>query len=583
MNLFGFEIIRKKDQEFPSFVEKTDEEGSSIITAAGGSYGTYMDIEGGAKTEAELITKYRELANEPEIEYAIDEVINEAIANDENDVVNVNTDNLEGYSQAIKNKIRDEFDNIKELTDINNQSYRLFRQWYVDGQIYFHVVVNPAKLSDGIQELRYIDPRKIRKVKELKRVSTNGNNDTNTPIKIQKNEYYIYSEKGFGAKKPGQSDQDYNTKALKISKDSIVMATSDLRDATGKYILSYIHKAIRPFNQLRSLENSAVIYALSRAPDRRVFYIDVGNLPKAKAEQYLRDMMVKHKNRLVYDASTGEVRDDRKHMTMLEDYWFPRREGGRSTEVTSLGGGTGIAGQMDNIEYFLQKLYRSLNIPISRLEQGTGFQIGRPSEISRDEIKFQKFISRLRKRFSNFLYQALEKQLILKNIIAEDEWPAIKNNIFFEFAVDNHFTEMKNLDVLMSRVDVADRYREYIGSAISNEFMRKKIFGQTDEEIEQIDKEIAKGKDNPTDMMPFSPGGDFGAPIPDSQDQQDQEQAKNDATVQAGKEAGKANTATGGAKKPEPKPATKDDVKKIVKKHVEDAVKDAKKPEPKKK
>lgn len=563
MDLFGFEILRKKDKDLPSFVEKTEEEGSSTISAAGGAYGTYMDIEGGAKTEAELITKYRELATESEIEYAIDEIINEAIANDENDVVNVNTDNLEGFSESIKTKIHDEFDAIKQLTDINNQSYRLFRQWYVDGQIYFHVVVDPANMGNGIQELRFIDPRKIRKVKEMKKVPTNRN-DPNSPIKPQKVEYYIYSEKGFGAKKAGTAEADnYNTKALKISKDSIVSSTSGLMDANNKYVLSFIHKAIRPFNQLRSLENSTVIYALSRAPDRRVFYIDVGNLPKAKAEQYLRDMMVKHKNRLVYDASSGEVRDDRKHMTMLEDYWFPRREGGRSTEVQSLGGGTGITGQMENIEYFLQKLYRSLNIPLSRLEQGTGFQIGRPSEISRDEIKFQKFISRLRKRFSNFLYQALEKQLILKKIIAEDEWADIKNNIFFEFAVDNHFTEMKNLDVLMARVDAADRYREYVGSVISNEFLRKKIFGQTDEEIKQIDKEIAKGKDQPTDNMPFSPGGDFGAPIPDSGDQEAQD-AKDAAAEDAkAKEQPKASE----------KPATKDDVKKIVKKHVADAVK----------
>lgn len=524
MELFGFEINRKKEKDFPSFVEKTDDEGVTTITATGGAYGTYVDIEGSAKNDAELISKYRDLAEEAEIVYAIDQIVNEAIDSQENDVVNVNTDNLEGYSEAIKKKIRDEFDVIKELTSINNFSYQLFRRWYVDGRIFFHVVIDPANPSAGIQELRYIDPRKIKKVKEYKKIRDEKN--MNSPLKVVKNEYFIYSEKGFGGKKNlMDSSLDQNVKSLKIAKDSVVSSTSGLMDSNNKFVLSFLHKAIRPFNQLRSLENSAVIYALSRAPDRRVFYIDVGNLPKAKAEQYLHDMMVKHKNRTVYDASTGEIRDDRKHMTMLEDYWFPRREGGRSTEVSALGGGTGIPGQIENIEHFQQKLYKSLYIPISRLDQGTGFNIGRPSEISRDELAFQKFINRLRKDFSAFLYQALEKQLILKNIITDEEWPTIKNNIFFEFAVDNHFTEMKNLDILMARVDVADRYREYIGSAISNDFMRRKIFCQTEEEIEMIDKEINKNKDNPTDMMPFSPGGQFGPDVDPSGDAENSQPA----------------------------------------------------------
>lgn len=563
-NLFGFEISRSKNtKEFPSFVEKTDDEGaSSTIAAMGGAYGTYLDIESSTKNDAELITKYRELSRNAEIEYAIDEIINEAIDSTENDVVNLNTDNLEGYSEAIKKKIRDEFDTIKELTEINTMSYELFRNWYVDGRIYYHVVIDPANPELGIQELRYIDPRKIKKVKELTKVKTDLSANATQPSKVIKNEYYLYSEKGFGAKKPSEVQQE-QTKAIKIAKDSIVSATSGLLDENNKSILSFLHKAMRPFNELRSLENSAVIYALSRAPDRRVFYIDVGNLPKAKAEQYLRDMMVKHKNRTVYDATTGEVRDDRKHMTMLEDYWFPRREGGRSTEVTSLGAGSGIAGQIENIDHFQQKLYKALNIPISRLEQGGGFgSIGRPSEISRDEIKFQKFINRLRKRFSAFMYQALEKQLILRNVIAEDEWAEIKNNVYFEFAVDNHFTEMKNLDILMARVDVADRYREYIGTAISNEFMRKKIFFQTEDEIEQIDKEIKDSSAKPTDMMPFSPGGDFGPAIDPAGDaagsspaDEPTADAPTDPKADAKPAAKKSNSKL--ADKPAPKPTKK--------------------------
>jgi hypothetical protein len=493
-SLFGFEIVRKdEEKQLPSFVEKPDDEGSAMISA-GGSYGQYVDIEGTAKTEAELITKYRELAKEAELEYAIDEIVNEAIASDENDVVSVNTENLEGYSENIKKLIRDEFDNVKEMLDINNISYELFRRWYIDGRIFYHVLIDEENPRAGIQELRYVDPRKIRKVKEIVKDSSS----TEVPMKYIKNEYYLYSEKGFGGtngiNKTTESS-NYNIKALKIAKDSIVMSNSGLMDENNKVVLSYLHKAMRPFNQLRALENSLIIYRISRAPERRVFYIDVGNLPKAKAEQHLRDMMIKHKNRLVYDAQSGEIRDDRKHMTMLEDYWFPRREG-KSTEVTNLPGGQNL-GELNDLDYFLQKLYKSLNIPVSRLEQGQGFSIGRPSEITRDEIKFQKFITRLRRRFSMLFFSILEKQLILKNIIAEDEWDEIRNNIFFEFAVDNHFTEMKNQEILMSRIELADRYAQYIGVFISSDWIKKEVFRQTDDDIDRITKEIQKNKDEP--------------------------------------------------------------------------------------
>jgi hypothetical protein len=495
LSLFGFSIKRNEDKELPSFVERQDDEGATLLST-GGAYGQYVDIEGSAKTEAELITKYRELAKEAEVEYAIDEIVNEAIASDENDVVTVNTDNLEGYSENIKKMIRDELDNVKELLDINNISYEIFRRWYIDGQIYYHVVIDEKDPSKGIQELRYIDPRKITKIREIKKDPSNG---TDVPMKFTKNEYYLFSERGFGGKNDGsrasEPSSTYNQKGLKISKDSIIFSNSGLMDENNKFVLSYLHKALRPFNQLRSLENSLIIYRLVRAPERRIFYIDVGQLQPARAEQYLRDMMVKHKNRLVYDAGTGEVRDDRKHMTMLEDYWFPRRDG-KSTEVETLPGGQNL-GDLADLDYFLQKMYKSLGIPTSRLNPSEGFTIGRPSEISRDELKFQKFIARLRKRFSMLLYAALEKQLVLKNIISEDEWQGIKNNIFFEFAVDDHFTEMKNQEIMTSRIDLLDRTAQYIGIFFSSEWIKKEILKQTDEDIEEMEKQIAKAKDEP--------------------------------------------------------------------------------------
>jgi hypothetical protein len=496
LSLFGFSIKRNEEKELPSFVEKQDDEGS-VLLSTGGAYGQYVDIEGSAKTEAELVTKYRELAKEAEVEYAIDEIVNEAIASDENDVVTINLDNLEGYSENVKKVIREEVDNVKELLDINNISYELFRRWYIDGQIYYHVVIDEKDTSKGIQELRYIDPRKITKVREIRKDKTSANLDV--PMKFTKNEYYLFAEKGFGGKGDGsrasEPSTSYDQKGLKIAKDSIIFANSGLMDENNKLVLSYLHKALRPFNQLRSLENSLIIYRLVRAPERRIFYIDVGNMPGAKAEQYLRDMMVKHKNRLVYDAGSGEVRDDRKHMTMLEDYWFPRRNG-ESTKIETLPGGQNL-GDLADLDYFLQKMYKSLNIPVSRLNPSEGFSIGRPSEITRDEIKFQKFITRLRKRFSMLLYSALEKQLVLKNVISEEEWPNIKNNVFFEFAVDNHFSEMKNQDILQSRFALAAEAAQWNGIFVSSEWIKKEIFRQTDEDIEEMEKQIAKGKDEP--------------------------------------------------------------------------------------
>lgn len=497
MELFGFEIKRKdSDKKEPeSFVVKTNDDGA-IQIASGGSYGTYIDLDGAARTEAELISKYRELAQQPEIEYAVDDIVNEAISVEEDDVVTVNTDKLEGYSDAIRKQIRDEFSNIVNVLDLNNIAYEIFRRFYIDGRLCYHIVIDESNPQDGIKELRYVDPRKIRKVREVKKEK----HSSGVTLQKVKNEYYVYNDRGFNYAKntPGSAGADTSVQGLKIAEDSIVNVTSGLMNENNTLVLSYLHKAIRPMNQLRTMEDSVVIYRISRAPERRIFYIDVGNLPKAKAEQYLRDMMVKHKNRLVYDAKSGQVRDDRKHMTMLEDFWLPRREGGRGTEITTLPGGQNL-GEMEDVNYFLQKLYKSLNVPISRLETGQGFSLGRSSEITRDELKFQKFIVRLRKRFSILFFKALEKQLILKNIISEEEWPEISNNLFFEFAMDNHFTEMKNSEIMLNRVELADRLQSYVGSYYSVEWIKKNVFMQTDEDIKMMQDEIA---DEGSDQQP---------------------------------------------------------------------------------
>lgn len=497
--LFGFSFVwdRDKSKELESFVPPQEDEGA-ILLSAGGAYGQYIDIEGTAKNESELITRYRELSKESIVEYAIDEIINECVASDENDVVEVNLDNLENYSENMKKRIREEFDTVKELFDINQISYEMFRRWFIDGRIYYHVVIDEKRPQDGIQELRYIDPRKLKKVKELSTVKTQNQGAETAVSRNIKNEYYVYSETGFSSKNDTGAagiGNNYENKAIRIAKDSIIGATSGLMDENNKYTLSYLHKALRPFNQLRSLENSLIIYRLVRAPERRVFYIDVGDLPQAKAEQHLRDMMTKHKNRLVYDAADGTIRDDRKHMTMLEDYWFPRR-GDKNTEISTLQGGQNL-GDLADLDYFLQQLYKSLSIPVSRLESSTGFSIGRPSEITRDEIKFQKFVTRLRRRFSMMLYDALKTQLFLKRVIGEDEWIDIKNNIYFEYAVDDHFIEMKNQDVLSSRIDLLDRMTPYLGTFFSAEYLKKEVLKQTDEEIERMQQEMEESGDRP--------------------------------------------------------------------------------------
>lgn len=501
--LFGFEIRKKKEEEPTSFAPPVNDDGA-VIVSAGGTYGTYVDLEGSAKSEAEIVTKYRNMVQQPEIQRAIEDIVNEAIvAQYDEKIVECVTDDIE-QPESIKKRIRDEFDEVLRLLDFSNIGYDVFQRWYVDGRIYYHAIIDEAKVKEGIKELRYIDPRKIRKVKEVsKKVAKN-----NVTVQSTKAEYYIYNDKGFNTANSASAATGSidGTRGLKIAKDSIIHCTSGILNETNSLVLSHLHKAIKPLNQLRMLEDAAVIYRISRAPERRIWYIDVGNLPKMKAEQYLRDMMAKHKNRLVYDASTGEVRDDRKFMTMMEDFWLPRREGGRGTELTSLPGGTNL-GEMDDVLYFQRKLYQALNVPVSRLEPENGFSLGRTSEITRDEIKFSRFIKRMRNRFSMLFDRILEKQLILKGIITPEDWSSIQSNLRYDFMEDNHFEEMKNTEILQNRVTVLRDIDEYVGKYYSQEWIRKNILRQTEDEIEKIDDQIKQEEEGEDEVNP-SDGND---------------------------------------------------------------------------
>jgi hypothetical protein len=481
IELFGFQIGKKDEETKPnviSFAPPPNDDGT-LAVAEGGVYGTTVDVNSQAKNEAHLITRYREMAQQPECERAIDDIINETIVGSEQDSpVSIVLDNVEEMDDTIKDLIREEFDEILNMLNFHNRAYDIFRNWYVDGRLYYHLMIDTKRPRVGIQEIRYIDPRKIKKVRVEKR--DNQNRVSQEIFNKKYDEYYLYSSKGITAGNQG----------VKIAPDSIAYCHSGMMDQNNKMVLSYIHKAIKPLNQLRMLEDATVIYRLARAPERRIFYIDVGNLPKAKAEQYLRDMMVKHKNKLVYDANTGEVRDDRKFLTMLEDYWLPRRGDGKATEISTLPGGQNL-GEIEDVVYFRQKLYQSLNVPTSRLEADSSFNLGRASEISRDELKFSKFISRLRYRFSELFHIILEKQLLLKGIITKQEWSDIKGKIYYDFIEDNHFTELKNAEIMRERLNTLRELDEYVGNYYSKEWVRKNILMQTEEEIEEIDQQIA--------------------------------------------------------------------------------------------
>ena len=506
MRLFGFEFVRTTPNDIaPSFAPKEVDDGA-VIVAAGGAYGTYIDLDGTVRTEAELVTKYREMALQPEIDAAVDEIVNESISIDEDDIVNIILDNLE-VTDKIKKVIRDEFKNILNILNFQKRAYEIYRRWYIDGRLYYHILIDEKDVKAGIKELRYVDPRKIRKVRELGKRKVPGGISSDAVIPRVQNEYFIFNDKGFNY---GNKVVGPTTAGLKIAKDSIVHVTSGLTDTQGTMVLSYLHKAIKALNQLRTLEDALVIYRLARAPERRIWYIDVGNLPKMKAEQYVRDIMIKHKNRLIYDAASGEVRDDRKFMTMLEDYWLPRREGGKGTEVTTLPGGQTL-GEMDDVLYFQKKLYGTLNVPVNRLNSDALFSIGRATEVTRDEVKFSKFVNRLRGRFSHLFTALLEKQLVLKGLMSIEDWQNIAPDIKYDFARDNYFTELKDADVMQNRLQLYSAFdqNQLIGKYFSHEYVRKNVFKQSDDQIEEMDEEIAEEEKDPRwNMSQLEPGAD---------------------------------------------------------------------------
>ena len=495
IKLFGFtlgtkDVVQVQSPEQPSFALPTPaiDDGAVTITQ-NAYYGTYVDLEGSIRNELELITRYREMANHPELEMAIDDIVNEAITHDVTGrTVDIVLDKLK-QPEAVKKKILEEFENILDMLNFGNLSDDLFKRWYIDGRIYYHVVVDEKKPKEGIQELRYIDPRKIRKVREVKK-----ERDPKTGADIIKSiaEYYVYSDRGTATQTYGAA---VNT-GLRIAPESIINVNSGLMDAKNTFVISYLHKAIKPLNQLRMIEDAVCIYRISRAPERRVFYIDVGNLPRGKAEQYLKDIMVKYRNKMVYDANTGELRDDRKHMSMLEDFWLPRREGGKGTEITTLPAGQNL-GELEDVKYFREKLLQSLNVPLSRLQPSDGGMIGvgRTSEVTRDEVKFTKFIIRLRNKFSQIFDHALRIQCVLKGICTTEEWETFKDKIYYDYKKDNNFTELRDAELLRERVSLLQLVDPYIGHYYSAEWVKKKILQFTDEDIQKMDKQMKEEAD----------------------------------------------------------------------------------------
>jgi hypothetical protein len=486
MQLFGFQITRpgkkKENDQVQEPTQKTfslpSNDDGAVTIQSGAYYGHYVDLDGIVRNEIELITRYREMAIQPELEGAIDDIVNEAIVHDDSGkAVEINLDDLE-QPENVKNKIREEFEFVMRLLDFGNMGHEIFRRWYIDGRLFYHIVIDEASVGKGIQQIRYIDPRRIRKIREIQKKK-----DTQTGMDIihKQNEYYLYNERGIiGA---------HSNLGSKIAVDAIVNVNSGLMDAKRAMVLSYLHKAIKPLNQLRMIEDATVIYRLSRAPERRVFYIDVGNMPTIKAEQYLKDIMTNYRNKLVYDSSTGEIKDDRKHMSMLEDFWLPRREGNKGTEITTLPGGQNL-GQMEDVKYFEKKLMKALGVPVSRLEQNQGFSLGRTTEITRDELKFTKFIQRLRSKFSTLFDDIMRVQLSLKKVCNSEEWDKFKEDIWYDFKKDNNFNELKEAELMMSRVSILQLIDPFVGRYYSMEWVRKNVLHQTEDEMEEIDGQM---------------------------------------------------------------------------------------------
>ena len=485
LNLFGFTIERQKkpDLTSQSIVTPVPDDGSITATSAG-YYGTFVDIDASTRSESDLISRYREISSYPDCDNAIEEIISEAIAavDDENPVT-INLDNT-GLSQSLKKTISDEFEKVKRLLDFNDKAHDIFRRWYVDGRIYYQKLIDKQNTTNGIQELRYIDPRKIKKVREIKKKKDPSGIDLVEKI----DEYFVYNEKGLSYS-PGIPPSSDQQAGIRIAPDTIAFCPSGIMDLQRSLVIGYLHKAIKPVNQLKMMTDSLVIYRISRAPERRIFYIDVGNLPKLKAEQYMRDIMARYRNKVVYDSATGEVKDDRKFMTMLEDFWLPRREGGRGTEITTLPGGQNL-GEISDIEYFQTKVYQSLNIPISRFQQQSGFNFGRQAEITHEEIKFIKFINRLRKKFNHLFNDLLRTQLLLKNIVTDSDWDDLKENISYTYAQDQYFQEMKEAENMRNRIDLLTQMQPFIGRFYSDNYIKKNVLRLGDDEIEEIDQEI---------------------------------------------------------------------------------------------
>ena len=509
--LFGFQINRKAENKGQSPVPPLADEPASI--AAGGYFGTYVDTDATARNEYELIRRYRDMALHPEVDSAVDEIVNEFVVSDNNDsCVDINLENLD-IGMGVKKKVRSEFEYIKRLLNFDNRAHQIIRSWYIDGRIFYHKVIDLDDPKKGILELRYVDAIKMRKVRQkLGKLGSPG--DASLAKSVQGTalehewgnyiDYYLYNPRGYlrgGAMGP-VGDMS-NSQGIKMAVDSVAFCSSGLQDLNKRMHLSFMHKAIKSLNQLRMIEDALVIYRLSRAPERRIFYIDVGNLPKIKAEQYLRDVMARYRNKLVYDASTGEIRDDKKHMSMLEDFWLPRREGGRGTEITTLPGGQNL-GELKDVEYFKKKLYNSLNLPPSRLtDDNKGFNLGKTTEVLRDELKFTKFIGRMRKRFGELFHDILKTQLILKGVISPEDWDDMKEHIQYDFLFDNHFNELKEKELMLQRINLATQMDAFVGKYFSIEYIRKEILEQSESEYREIDKQMQKEIDKGLALDPI--------------------------------------------------------------------------------
>ena len=484
--LFGFSIQKsQKDQGLSgkTFTDPTPDDGA-IEIAGGGFFSSVLDTDGRERSDIDLIRRYRDISMQAECDAAVEDIVNEGIISNLNDIpVNIDLTNIP-YPDKIKKRIRAEFMEVLRLLNFNEKGHDIFRRWYVDGRLYYHKVIDNKDPQRGLTQLRFIDPTKIRKVRETTKAPSVDQNGVEMIAKVD--EYFIYSDKGFAS-----VGSQGNNQGIKISADSIVYVPSGLLDSNSGRVISHLHKAIKPVNQLRMIEDAIVIYRISRAPERRIFYIDVGNLPKIKAEQYLKDVMNRYRNKLVYDASTGEIRDDRNHMSMLEDFWLPRREGGRGTEIATLPGGSNL-GEIDDIVYFQRKLYRSLNVPISRLEAENGFSMGRASEITRDELKFTKFVQRIRKKFTPLFTDLLKTNLLLKGVISPEDWPRMQEHIQYDFMEDGHFAELKDAELLNDRIQTLDSIQSYIGTFFSKEYVLRKVLNMTDAEIQEMRVQMKK-------------------------------------------------------------------------------------------